>query len=87
MAVKGRGNTPMKKIIFLLLAGAILLTGCSRVESADKGAPDFSLQDLNNKTVRLSDYKQKVVMLNFFATWCPPCRAEIPDFIELVNSI
>jgi cytochrome c biogenesis protein CcmG/thiol:disulfide interchange protein DsbE len=77
---------PMKNILFLLLAGAILLTGCeSTVESADEKAPDFSLQDINNKTVRLSDYEDDVIILNFFATWCPPCRSEIPDFIELVD--
>ncbi len=51
-----------------------------------KKAPDFSLQDINGKTVRLSDYAYKVVILNFFATWCPPCREEIPDFIEMVNT-
>ncbi len=75
----------MRKILFLLLAGAILFTGCSNIESANGKAPNFSLQDLNNRTVRLSDYEDKVIILNFFATWCPPCRTEIPDFIELVD--
>jgi cytochrome c biogenesis protein CcmG/thiol:disulfide interchange protein DsbE len=65
-----------------------MLTGCSNiVESAVQKikAHDFALQDIENETVKLSDYKNKVVVLNFFATWCPPCRNEIPDFIELVN--
>jgi cytochrome c biogenesis protein CcmG/thiol:disulfide interchange protein DsbE len=76
----------MKNILFSLLATAILITGCSNVvESADKKAQDFTLQDINSKTVRLSDYENKVVILNFFATWCPPCRSEIPDFVELTN--
>ena len=48
-------------------------------------APDFALENLDGDVVRLSDYKGKVVFLNFWATWCPPCRAEIPYFIELVD--
>ncbi len=74
-----------KKILFLILAGTILFAGCSNVQSENEKAPDFSLEDLNNRTVRLSDYQDKVIVLNFFATWCPPCRDEIPDFIDLVS--
>lgn len=48
-------------------------------------APDFALENLDGDVVRLSDYKGKVVFLNFWATWCPPCRVEIPYFIELVE--
>jgi|Deesub1362B_J571_1020462.scaffolds.fasta_scaffold01781_7 peroxiredoxin len=48
-------------------------------------APDFELKDLEGKTVRLSDYRGKMVILNFWATWCPPCRMEIPSFIRLYD--
>lgn len=44
---------------------------------------DFSLEDLNGNTVSLSDYKGKKVFLNFWATWCPPCKAEMPDIEKL----
>ena len=46
-------------------------------------APILALKDIRGRTVRLSNYKGKVVLLNFWATWCPPCRAEMPDLIKL----
>ncbi|MBP3039966.1 TlpA family protein disulfide reductase [Bacillaceae bacterium Marseille-Q3522] len=42
-------------------------------------APDFTLENLQGDSVRLSDFRGKTVMLNFWATWCPPCKAEMPD--------
>ncbi|MFH1379588.1 MAG: TlpA disulfide reductase family protein [bacterium] len=47
------------------------------------GAPDFTLLNMEGKKVRLSQFYGKVVILNFWATWCPPCKAEIPDFMDL----
>ncbi len=48
-----------------------------------RAAPDFELTDLAGAPVRLSDHRGKVVLLNFWATWCPPCVREIPDLIAL----
>ncbi len=48
-------------------------------------APAFSLTDLSGRTLNLADYRGKVVLLDFWATWCGPCRIEIPGFVELQN--
>ena len=52
-------------------------------QSNNPTAPDFSLKDLNGKTVKLSDYKGKIVILNFWAVWCKYCKQEMPDLNEL----
>ncbi len=61
-------------------------TGTTGNGSAEQSlAPDFSLPDLSGQKLELSSYRGKVVLLDFWATWCDPCRDEIPHFVELQN--
>jgi cytochrome c biogenesis protein CcmG/thiol:disulfide interchange protein DsbE len=63
----------------------VLLFSCTDKVAKSGGAlaPDFTLHTLNGKDVTLSDMKGKVVLLEFWATWCPPCRASIPGIERL----
>lgn len=84
----------MKKLLVLLAAFIIILSSCSSPgQSGGTGAglaegnspPDFTLKNIDGKDVKLSDYKGKTVILNFFGVWCPWCVKEMPDFVKVYN--
>ena len=93
----GVSSTVKKGIILtmvVVLAGVVLLfllskSGSQRPKIIAKGdlAPDFTLSTLDGKQVSLSNFRGKVVMLHFWATWCPPCVEEIPTIDKLYRQM
>ncbi|HOW84488.1 MAG TPA: TlpA disulfide reductase family protein [Candidatus Aminicenantes bacterium] len=77
------------KMAALALAAVMALAGAAACapQKQDSAAPDFKIQDLQGRTLSLADYKGKVLFINFWATWCPPCRKEIPDFIAAYGEL
>lgn len=71
----------MRKTLILFL---FILFSLSPIY-AQKKAYNFYLQDISGKTYKLSDYRGKIVIVNFFATWCRFCRMEIPELVSLAS--
>jgi peroxiredoxin len=93
-------NRIFSGVVLLLVVLALFIGGCER--PTEKGevpttqppvamrgslAPDFTLQDTNGKSWKLSELKGQVVFINFWATWCPPCREEMPSMQELYEAM
>ena len=67
----------------IILLAVILLFAPAVALGQNSPPTELTLKDIKGRDLRLSDYRGKVVLINFWATWCPPCRKEIPDLIKL----
>ena len=75
-----------KRLILVLMLLALIISGCSKGDSGEslsKGAPDFTLPAVDGSMVSMSDYSGKVILVDFWATWCPPCLEMIPILSKL----
>jgi peroxiredoxin len=77
----GFGKKLLVSAVMMLLT--LPCAGCSQPGEAGQTAPDFSLKDTSGNKVMLRHYKGKVILLDFWATWCPPCKRSIPELVDL----
>ncbi|AZT90876.1 TlpA family protein disulfide reductase [Caldicellulosiruptor changbaiensis] len=85
-------NQRAKNVIFILVVAVLIallvyqFIPRTKSQVRVNGAVDFKLESVDGKEYSISSFRGKKVILNFFATWCPPCRAEIPDFEKFHQS-
>lgn len=70
-------------LLFIFLITSLLFYSCGQNGQAGQKAPDFTLKSLDGSTITLSKFKGRIVILDFWATWCPPCRISIPELVDI----
>ena len=81
----GMQTMKMRKLLLGLVLGAFAVSGLASSDLTGQAAPDFALKSSTGENLRLSEYRGEVVMVNFWATWCGPCRQEMPLLDQLYS--